>query len=245
MHVVLIPGGGPSRPERRAHGGGRAALHSAGDAIVSAAGIVVARRRSAERETLLLAVEPELVRRVASEMGRAGGVDLAPRLRCRDELLRRLALDLIAEVEREALPDRVYLESLAHTLIVHLIRRHSVARIGPPSPKRGLPPNTLALVIDHIHAHLGEALTLDAIARVADISPSHFVALFKRSTGLTPHQYVVTRRIASAKALLVQTRMPIAEIASRTGFADQSHLTRLMRRQIGLTPKALRDVCSR
>lgn len=79
------------------------------------------------------------------------------------------------------------------------------------------------------------------IAKAVEISPSYFLTLFKQSTGMAPHQYVITRRIERAKALLTQTRLPIAEIATRTGFADQSHLTRLMRRHTGLTPKMLRD----
>jgi AraC family transcriptional regulator len=103
-----------------------------------------------------------------------------------------------------------------------------------------LPPRKLARVIEYINYHLGEALSLEMIAGVAEISPSYFLTLFKQSTGLAPHQYVVRQRIEQAKALLTQTRLPIAEIASRTGFADQSHLTRLMRRRTGLTPKILR-----
>jgi AraC family transcriptional regulator len=125
-------------------------------------------------------------------------------------------------------------------LIARLIRKHSVAGIKPPVARGGLPPRKLARVIEYINDHLGETLSLEMIAGVAEISPSYFLTLFKRSTGLAPHQYVVRQRIEQAKALLTQTRLPIAEIAGRTGFADQSHLTRLMRWHTGLTPKILR-----
>jgi AraC family transcriptional regulator len=96
-------------------------------------------------------------------------------------------------------------------------------------------------VLDYIHAHLNEPLSLKTIAKVIDISPSHFLTLFKQSTGLSPHQYVIAQRIEKAKLLLRKTDLPIAEIADQTGFADQSHLTRMMRRHTGRTPKMLRD----
>ena len=88
--------------------------------------------------------------------------------------------------------------------------------------------------------NLGEKLSLEAIAGVAGISPSHFVALFRQSTGSAPHQYVLTQRIEKAKQLLTQTKLPVSEIAVRTGFADQSHFTRVLRDRTGLTPRQLR-----
>jgi AraC family transcriptional regulator len=65
--------------------------------------------------------------------------------------------------------------------------------------------------------------------------------LFKKSTGLAPHQYVMTRRLEKAKDLLHHTKKTIADIAIQTGFSDQSHLTRLLRRHTGLTPKEIRN----
>jgi AraC family transcriptional regulator len=103
-----------------------------------------------------------------------------------------------------------------------------------------LPQRRLAQVVEFIDAHLSDDLSLRLIADVAGMSPSYFLTLFKRSTGLAPHQYLVEQRIEKARALLVQTKLPIADIATRVGFADQSHLTRLMRRHTGLTPGLVR-----
>jgi len=59
-------------------------------------------------------------------------------------------------------------------------------------------------------------------------------------TGLTPHQYVMSRRVARARRLLEEGELPITAIAAETGFASQSHLTDLFRREVGVTPRAYR-----
>jgi AraC family transcriptional regulator len=239
-HVIVLHSGTPATLTWSIGGKQREALFSEGETILNPAGLFTAPRWSAQVELLLLAINPGFVRQIAEEMGHRNNVELVPRFRFHDDLLRQLARNLIAEFEQDSPPDRVYAESLTHTLIAHLLRKHSVARIRPPEARHGLPPHRLTRVIDYIHAHLGEELSLKNIADIAEISPSYFMTLFKRPTGLAPHRYVMSIRIEKAKALLRQTEMPIAEVAGQTGFADQSHLTRLMRRHTGLTPKALR-----
>lgn len=75
---------------------------------------------------------------------------------------------------------------------------------------------------------------------MACMSPFHFSRTFKVSTGLSPHQYVIQRRVGKAKRLLVNTDLPLIEIAYLCGFADQIHLAKHTRRLLRTTPKALR-----
>jgi AraC family transcriptional regulator len=96
----------------------------------------------------------------------------------------------------------------------------------------------LTPVIAFVEVHLGEHFTLHELALEAGVSPFHFVRIFKQMTGLTPHQYVMSRRIARARLLLEKGELPIAAIAAETGFASQSHLTDLFRREVGMTPGA-------
>jgi AraC-like DNA-binding protein len=121
-----------------------------------------------------------------------------------------------------------------------LLNLHLLQFCGKPFVNGGLPPQKLRLVINYINAHMDEALALETLANLVNISPSYFLTQFKSSTGLAPHQYIINQRLEQAKTLLTQTQLSIADIASQTGFADQSHLTRLMRRHTGLTPKLLR-----
>ncbi len=91
-----------------------------------------------------------------------------------------------------------------------------------------------------MRAHLDQAIALEDLAGVAGFSPSHFTAMFRRATGLAPHQYLMERRVEHARALLTATTLPIADVAVRSGFADQSHLTRVFKRHVGLTPRLVR-----
>ena len=114
---------------------------------------------------------------------------------------------------------------------------------GPADPNRGgvLAKPKLRAVLEYIHEHLDAELCLDRLAGLAHLSPYHFARLFKNSTGLPPHQYVIARRIERAKELLREReRLPLAEVAAEVGFACQSHFTRHFKRLVGVTPKRFR-----
>lgn len=91
-------------------------------------------------------------------------------------------------------------------------------------------------MIDYIDAHLDCDLTVATLAAIAQVSPSYFSNLFKQSTGLSPHQYVIRCRIDRAKQLLRQG-MSIAEIAYSLGFTHQSHFSHHFKRLVGSSPK--------
>jgi AraC family transcriptional regulator len=88
--------------------------------------------------------------------------------------------------------------------------------------------------------HLSEDLGLVELASEVGLSPSHFASLFRKTTGLSPHHYVIQRRLEQAQQLLKSTRLSIGEIATAVGFYDQSHLVRHMRRAMGVTPTYIR-----
>ena len=106
--------------------------------------------------------------------------------------------------------------------------------------KGGLPPRTLRRVCDYVDAHLGESLDNMMLAAIAGLSMSHFVRAFKQSEGLTPHRYVIRRRVERAKKLLAGTDLRLAEIAGMAGFADQSHCARCFREHAGMRPRDYR-----
>ena len=97
---------------------------------------------------------------------------------------------------------------------------------------------------DLIEDHLTEDLSLTNLAAEAGLSPSHFSSLFRQTTGLALHQYIIRRRLEQAQHLLRSTELPIKEIAIAVGFYDQSHLVRQMRRILGVTPTSLRKQLS-
>ena len=87
---------------------------------------------------------------------------------------------------------------------------------------------------DYVFAHLDEPIEVSTLASVAGRSQFHFSRVFTRSVGMTPHRYVVHLRLQRAIELVREGQSSFAEIAVRTGFADQSHLSRWVRRVRGV-----------
>jgi len=106
--------------------------------------------------------------------------------------------------------------------------------------KGGLTRLRLKRALEYIQANLGGQIHLDDLGRAAGLSPFHFAKLFKQSTGSTPHQYVLQRRLARATELLRSTEVNLSEVALECGFADQSHFANVFRRFVGVTPSQYR-----
>jgi AraC-like DNA-binding protein len=91
-----------------------------------------------------------------------------------------------------------------------------------------------------IEARSHEPIDLEAAAREIGLSPFHFLRLFARVLGVTPHQYLVRSRLRRAASLLTDERRPITDIAFEVGFGDLSNFVRTFRRAAGVTPRGFR-----
>jgi AraC family transcriptional regulator len=104
----------------------------------------------------------------------------------------------------------------------------------------GLPGSRLRRVTAYIDTNLHRELRLSELSAVVRMSPYHFARLFKRTTGVAPHQFVVRRRIERATALLAAPGLSIRAIASAVGFKASGHFSTTFRRKTGMTPSARR-----
>lgn len=95
-------------------------------------------------------------------------------------------------------------------------------------------------VVDYIEANLEAPLKLAELAALSGLSDFHFSRTFKRSSGHSPHQFVILRRLERVKRLLVQTEQSVTEIAHACGFASSQHLATVFRRRVGVSPTAYR-----
>ncbi|MFC0407114.1 helix-turn-helix domain-containing protein [Roseomonas elaeocarpi] len=112
-----------------------------------------------------------------------------------------------------------------------------------PTPSRGgasLAPWQEKRVRAFVEEHLHESVSVTDMAAVAKLSRSFFSRAFGTNFGNSPHAFVMERRIARAKAMMLDTNEPLAEIAVACGLSDQAHLSRLFRRQVDCTPSAWR-----
>jgi AraC-like DNA-binding protein len=109
-----------------------------------------------------------------------------------------------------------------------------------PQMRGGLPPGAMRRVREYVETHLCESIDLAALAGIAGLSLYHFARAFKQSAGVTPHHYLVERRVSRAQEMLARTEMSLSEIALATGFSDQSHFARHFRQTLGMTPGQFR-----
>lgn len=111
---------------------------------------------------------------------------------------------------------------------------------SPDQTRGGLPPAAMRRVEEYIEAYLSNRIELPMLATIANLSVYHFAREFKRSTGVTPHSYLLRKRIERAKNMLAHTDYSLTEVALAAGFSDQSHLSRHFRQIIGSTPRQFR-----
>lgn len=92
-----------------------------------------------------------------------------------------------------------------------------------------------------IRQHLADDLRVADLAQLACLSEAHFSDCFRAQTGISPWQYVKRQRLHAARQLVLQSRLPLTDIAIQTGFANQSALSHAFRRSYGLSPRKLRQ----
>ncbi len=204
----------------------------AGSLAILPAGIDCAVEAKGTIEALLVAIDPAQLALAAAEES-ALEAELVARMSGEDQALYGVAQSLAAESAAGYPNGPLTWNELASAFIDNLVARHTAE---PGRPGRGrLGKAVLARIKDHVLAHLDEPLDVGQLAAVAGRSPFHFSRVFTRAVGMTPHRYVVHLRLERAVALVRDGRAGLAEAAARTGFADQSHLSRWVRRVHGVS----------
>jgi len=239
QHLVSVHFGSPVRATCRYQGKFQRRIQRQGDIDVLPAGIPGVWRDESPVTVLVMRLTPAFLCGVAREMGQDPDlIGLSPRLQWRNAQLEHIAWALKAEHESGYPSGPLYIQALGRAVAAHLLG--NAAHDPAQAPReRGLSARQLARVMDYVDAHLDGDVSLPRLAQVAGSGPSHFKALFKRSTGQPVHQYVVRRRVERARALLMQGELPMSQVALEAGFSHQSHMARWVRRLLGVTPKAL------
>ncbi|HXT99257.1 MAG TPA: AraC family transcriptional regulator [Polyangia bacterium] len=179
---------------------------------------------------------PELVRRAAGDAG--ADVDLPCLFSFDDPLCRELVSSMVAEAQAHGAAARLYVESAGVVLAQRLfsLSRRPVT----PVPRAGLPPAVLRRAQEFLHEEMNRNPGVTELSAAVGMNVHHFSRMFKRSTGLSPHQYLGNMRLERAKRMLADGRTRIIEIACEIGYENPSQFSEFFRKRTGLSPSEFR-----
>ena len=212
-----------------------------GDMVLYPAGMTQKLAWNKQAEIIQLDIQPEFISQACQELSPSQSLELIPQYEMRDPLIQQLVWTLSHELQQGA-TNSLYAESLFNTLCLHLMKRFAGSTVTIKEDYNGLPVFLHRRLNEYIQENLAQNLSLADMAEVVNLSTSHLTRLFKQSQGISLYQYVIHCRIARAKQLLKYKQLSIAEVAIQVGFNDQSHFTHHFKRQVGITPKAFRQV---
>lgn len=197
-------------------------------------------------QSLMIHVSADFLAQAASDLTRQTHerVDIRPRLLVQDPLLTQIALTLQQELRAPTMAGKLYAETAAQMIAVHLLRSYAQLMSPLKEETQRLTSSQLKRVRAYVQDHLDQDLSVAEIAQQSGFSAFHFTRLFRQATGESPHHYVISRRIEAAQRLLTETDLPVSQIALMTGFSSQSHLTRTLTRHLGQSPRQYRLVHS-
>jgi AraC family transcriptional regulator len=217
---------------------GRALHHKAheGSLAICPAGLDTGADTDQDLDALLVAVRPDKFALAAAEGGMLEA-QLIGRLCGHDQALLDIA-GVLARESREGYPrGTVFWNETAGHFIDTLVTRHAMGTRGKSHGP--LTTDILKRLKEFVFEHLDEPLDVATLAKMTNRSPLHFSRAFTRSVGVSPYRYIVHLRLRRAVEMIRDRKFGLAEIAATTGFADQSHLTRWVRRVHGVPPSQI------
>lgn len=231
VHLLQIKGG-------KTHAG----LYGKGDISITPAKVPLFTRWDRDDYYLQILITSDFIQSVARETLdlNSDQHELRLEFRTRDPQIESIGMLLLAELKQENLGSRLYIDSLANVLAVHLLRQYAAPKSRLTIYEGGLRERQVLQVLEYINEHLDQNIKLADLAQLVDMSQFHFSHLFKQSIGTAPYHYLIQQRIERAKQLLKQTDQSIMDIALECGFNSHSHLSKQFRQLTGLTPKAYR-----
>jgi len=195
---------------------------------------------SDEIDQLTLNIDPERMINAFGDALRKSTLQLQEREELKDARIEHLLYALQQDWAQGSPNGSLYGEWLVNAISVCLATQYATPSLQPSASVSVMPKSRLNRVFAYVEANMEEAVHLSALAETAGMSVYHFAKLFKATTGKSPHQYLLRRRIERAKELLRKPELSLSEISLQAGFSDQSHLTNVFHRFLGVTPSKFR-----
>jgi AraC family transcriptional regulator len=235
QHLIFMQMSPHLRLDCRVSGGRLAHETTTGSIAICPAGVDASVTSNTTADLMVVAVKPgRLALAAADDM--AVEAQLRERISGHDRTLLEIACRLANESAAGHASGLRLWNDTANDFINRLVLAHT--RVPDASPRGRLGRDALRKIRDYVHAHLAEPIEVNDLASLAGRSPFHFTRIFARSIGVTPYRYVVHLRLQAAIDR-IRSGMSLAQVAADTGFSDQSHLSRWIRRVHGVPPSQL------
>jgi len=191
---------------------------------------------------ILSITNPQIERHIGPFVG-GRPFELAPEFNLEDGQLQHLLLALLALAQEGSCDDTLVGELLVNAVCVRLAKRFTISKMNIVPCRGGLPTARLKRVLEYVESNLDKNITLTELARVANMSLYYFAVLFRQSTGLSPHRYVLSKRVERAKELLHDPKLSVLDVSMNVGFEHQNNFARAFRRMIGVSPTEFKRGC--
>jgi AraC family transcriptional regulator len=190
-----------------------------------------------KHRTALLFITQDLIDEVASDAGLDGRI-LTPLL-VDDDVIRHTILEMLSECAANSGISPLLIESGGRHVVTHLLARYS--RAFREHKVTGMAPWRLRRALEYIEENLDRDIGLAELSKNTDMSPNYFCRAFRKSLGMPPYRYLISRRIERSKELLASTDKDVTQIALEVGFSSHSHFTTAFRRAVGHAPSMYRN----
>lgn len=195
---------------------------------------------TAPHEALTFYIPRQSLDEIADEAGmkRIGHITFTPGII--DPAIVHLSRILLLAFARPQEVNTLFLDHVTLALCTHLMEHYGDRAPAFRRTKGGLSMQQLTCAEAYMAANFADDIALSEVAAHCGLTRAHFARAFKVSTGRSAHQWLLAYRVSRVEALLLSSEEPIGHIAIATGFADQSHLTRVFSRKKGVSPAAWR-----
>jgi AraC family transcriptional regulator len=184
-------------------------------------------------------LDPAFVNGVEEELDHRPAEELHFRANINDLPMRQLITLLVAEAGQGGTLGRLYADHLAHAVAVRLFFTGAAGKRRTHAGASGLPRRLMRRVLERMH-DFGSNLDLQTLAAETGYSRSHFLRMFRASTGVPPHRYLLHLRLERAKKLIRLPHTSLIDVAAACGFSSHAHMARAFRQLLGMTPSEYR-----
>ena len=178
---------------------------------------------------------------IAASDERNGEVELRPSRKFADPRLSAMVAAVDAEMVAGFPSGRLFLDSVEQAMAVALVNGYAVRHRPVQIYRGGLGSARLRRIKEFVHAKIEDDLSLDEMAQSVGLSTAHFARMFRKSTGQTPHQFVLRQRLERAKAMLRAPDARVLDVAVACGFKTQQHFAQAFRDVWGVSPTEYRQ----